>query len=156
MKEPIYVKRSRYGRGVFASRDIKKGEKICIMAGEKIRASMLNKVTDSGRNILVDPLQIDDNTFINMRSPYVLINHSCKPNAGLRKGDVLFAISDIRKNDEILYDYSTVWFEAFRCKCGNRKCRKWIGSFMTMQRTSQKKYIRLDIVPDFIKSKIRK
>lgn len=38
-----HVKKSRYGRGVFASRDIKNGEKIFVMNGKIISSKILVK-----------------------------------------------------------------------------------------------------------------
>ena len=155
MEEIIYVKNSLFGKGIFASRTIKKGEKICIMKGKKISAKQLDKVVKSGRNILVDPLQIADDRFINLTRPYVLINHSCSPNAGIKKENVLFALRDIKKDEEILFDYSSVWLEGFVCKCESKNCRKYIGDFFTLPGSVQKKYMKLGIVPRFIKTKIQ-
>lgn len=154
-KEPILVRKNSLGYAVFASRNIRKWERICVMAGQKISPSQLNRVTNSSRNILVDPLQISDSEFINMRKPYVLVNHSCNPNAGIKEKNVLVAIKNIKKNDEILYDYSSVWYEGFRCRCESKNCRMFIGDFFTLPVSAQKKYIRLGIVPEFIKTKAR-
>ena len=156
MKEPIYVKKSRLGRGVFAARDIGKGEKICAMRGKKIDADHLSKVTTSGRNILVDPLQISDRLFINMKEPYVLVNHSCNPNAGIKSPNTLVAIKNIVKDEEILYDYSSVWYEGFECSCGNKNCRRFIGGFFALPKSAQRKYIKLGIVSEFIEKKMKK
>ena len=96
MIEPIYIAKSKIkGEGVFASRDIKRGEIICKMRGEKISKKELHKVHHSGRDIVVDPLQIGKSRYINMMRPYVLINHSCDPNAGI-KNDYLVAIKKIK------------------------------------------------------------
>ncbi len=152
---PYYVKDSRYGRGVFASRDIKKGEKIFVMNGETISGKNLSEVTSFGRNILVDPLQIGDNKFINMNEPYVLVNHSCNPNAGIKKNIILTAIKNIKENEEITYDYSTVWFEGFRCKCGNKNCRGYISDFLSLPKKNKKMYLKLGVVSEFIKNKKR-
>lgn len=144
-----------FGKGVFAACDIRKGEKICVMRGGRIGAGHLNKVTDSGRNVCVDPLQIGDNAYINMKKPYVLVNHSCNPNAGIKNGNILTAIRNIKKNEEILYDYSSVWFEGFECRCGNKNCRRYIEGFFSLPKPARNKYLRLGIVPDFIRSKMR-
>lgn len=148
-----YVKKSRHGRGVFASRNIKKEEKIFVMDGETISRKNFDKVTSLGRNILVDPLQIGDNKFINMTEPYVLVNHSCNPNAGIEKNRILIAVKYIKKNEEITYDYSTVWFEGFRCRCGNTNCRGYISDFLSLPKKDRKKYLKLGVVSNFIKTK---
>jgi SET domain-containing protein len=156
MQEPIYTKKNRFGYGAFASRNIKKGEKICVMAGKKIKPESLHDLVKSGRNLLVDPLQVNDDAFINMKKPYVLINHSCSPNAGLKNGTSLFAIKNIKKDDEILYDYSSSWLEGFECGCGNRNCRKFISDFFSLPKPVQAKYVKMGIVPDFVRKKFRK
>lgn len=85
--EPIFVAKSNgRGLGVFAGCDIKKSEKICKMFGQKISADELYKISESGRDIVVDGLQVGEREYINLEKPYVLINHSCNPNAGIRGG----------------------------------------------------------------------
>ena len=150
MTEPIYVSRSKIkGEGVFASRDIKRGEVVCKMKGEKIPVGKLHKVSQSGRDIVVDPLQISQTEYVNLARPYVVINHSCDPNCGIRQQH-LVAIKKISKNEEITYDYSSTWFDGFNCNCGSRICRGHVGDFLGISKSVQRKYIKLGIIPDFI------
>lgn len=150
-KDPLYVTKSKIkDQGVFASRNIKKGEKICVMKGEEIKPNQIDAVVKQGRNPIIDPLQIGINSYINMIKPYVLINHSCQPNAGL-KDNVLFAIKSIKKNEEIIYDYSTTWFEGFECKCGSKNCRGYIGDFTSIPKRVRRRYLKLGVVPKFIR-----
>ncbi len=148
-----YAKKSKYGRGVFASRDIKKGEKIFVMQGKVISSRNLSEVTKFKRNILVDPLQISNNKFINLKVPYVLVNHSCSPNAGIKKNIILTAIKKIKKDEEITFDYSTVWFEGFKCKCGSTNCRGYISDFLSLPEKDKERYFKLGVVSEFIKNK---
>ncbi len=151
----IYVSKSKIkGEGVFASRDIKKEEKICKMRGEKITAKDLYKTSQLGRDIVVDPLQISEDNYLNMIRPYVLINHSCEPNAGI-KNENLVAIKKIKEGEEITYDYSSTWFDGFNCKCGSKVCRGHIGDFSGIPKNTQRKYLQLEIVPDFIKNNLK-
>jgi hypothetical protein len=55
-----------------------------------------------------------------------------------------------------LYDYSSTWFEAFKCRCGENNCRGHIGGFLTIPEKTRKKYFRLGIVPEFIRKKFRR
>ncbi len=155
MNNLYYIKQTKYGRGVFATRNIKIGEKIFTMDGNRISKENLHLISKSGRSSLVDPLQVSENKFINMIEPYVLVNHSCNPNAGIKNGNLLVAIKNIKKNEEILYDYSSVWFEGFICKCGQPNCRKYIGDFSGLPKKNQRRYIKLGIVPNFIKKRIK-
>jgi len=149
--EPIYVSKSRFGKGVFASRDIKKGELICVMRGKKITTKQLQLVTDQGRNILTDPLQIGKDKYLSLDKPYLYLNHSCQPNAGLKDNVNLLAIENIPKDEEIFYDYSTTWFDGFLCNCNNKNCRKYISDFYTIPPTQRNRYHKLGVVSNFIK-----
>lgn len=59
------------------------------------------------------------------------INHSCVPNAKIQKWIIdgfqraaIFAINDIKENEEITMDYNFKPFTtAQKCECGTRKCR---------------------------------
>ncbi|MEX0921422.1 MAG: SET domain-containing protein [Rhodovibrionaceae bacterium] len=86
------------------------------------------------------------------------INHSCRPNAGIRltgKGYKLISIEDINKDDQICYDYSTYMFdnnEQFKCHCRSNNCRGHINSFYTLDVDLREKYIASRVVaPQFLK-----
>ncbi|XP_073119337.1 histone-lysine N-methyltransferase ASHH2 isoform X2 [Henckelia pumila] len=65
------------------------------------------------------------------------INHSCDPNCRTEKwmvnGEVcvgLFAVKDIKKGEEVTFDYNYVRVfgaAAKKCVCGSRNCRGYIG-----------------------------
>ncbi|HSX19224.1 MAG TPA: SET domain-containing protein-lysine N-methyltransferase [Candidatus Saccharimonadales bacterium] len=148
--EPFYVAVSKFGKGVFASRDIKSGERICTMSGKRVSSKQLGFESDRKRNLLVDPFQIGADAYLMLEEPYLLINHSCSPNAGLKNGVNLTAIKNIKKGEEIFYDYSTTWFDGMECKCGSPNCRKHISNYMTIPPEIRKEYRKLDIIPDFI------
>ncbi len=150
MSEPVYVKKSSFGMGVFASRNIRKGEKICSMKGAVVHTWLTKKLGESKRNT-VDLLQIGVNRYIHMRKPYVLINHSCAPNAAIVGLNNLVAIAGIKKDDEIFYDYSTTWYDGFLCDCGNKNCRGNISDFFSLPRGLQKRYMKNGSLPDFIR-----
>src|SRR5690606_24955361 len=92
------------GKGVFTKKAFKKGETIFIIKG-KTRKLIVKSPKDSalgpnwvgvGKDLWID---VTDNI-----SKYV--NHSCDPNLGI-KGKVTFvALKDIKKNEEITFDYS--------------------------------------------------
>jgi hypothetical protein len=151
----IVIKKSKHGRGVFAARDIKKGEKILTATGERITSGEFNKVAEGGRNVLADPLQIGDDLYIILEEPALMVNHSCDPNSGY-KNVTLYAIKNIKKGEEITFDYSTVWFEAMRCNCGKPNCRGYISDFVYIPEATKRKYKRLGIVPKWILKKYKK
>ncbi|XP_050293205.1 histone-lysine N-methyltransferase ash1 [Anthonomus grandis grandis] len=65
------------------------------------------------------------------------VNHSCQPNCEMQKWSVngqsrmaLFALRDIRPDEELTYDYNFSLFnpdEGQPCKCGSAQCRGVIG-----------------------------
>ena len=155
MKKTYYVSVSSFGKGVFALRDIKKGELIMKFKGKIISGNELDQITKAGRNTLVDPLHISEKKFMFILEPYVLVNHSCNPNAGLKRNVNLITLRNIKKGKEIFYDYSSVWWEGFRCKCGELNCRKYVSTFHSIPKKIQKRYIKLGIVPKFILNKLK-
>lgn len=151
MSEPIYVAKSKKrGKGLFAKRRIKKGELIFKFKGEKISSKNLYRVSQGGRDIVVDPLQIASNFYLDLKKPYVYVNHSCDPNAGIKNSCDLVAIKSIPKSTEITFDYSSTWFDGFKCNCGSKLCRGHIGDFSGIPKAIRKKYMQLGIIPDFI------
>jgi|SRR5579872_2130111 len=130
------------GKGVFAARKIKKGEIICFMEGELKPISEIEKMHAKGNTkISCNQLQIGLRTYMVLDNPYVLINHSCDPNAAIAGSRQMTAIRDIQEGEEILYDYSaTEWTVQdyppyytdgwpMDCRCGFLNCRKKIGCF---------------------------
>lgn len=88
-------------------------------------------------------------------------NHSCAPNAGLKiDGKVfLIAIQNIANGDEITWDYSTTmdaddW--EMDCNCGSKNCRGRIRDFKYIPQDTQKRYLDLGIVPEYISKNFRK
>jgi uncharacterized protein len=130
----------KYGKGVFATRDIKKGTIIHLLDGERLTLGQLaNKVKD-GDEDLNDPLQIGKRTYIDLDEISRTFNHSCDPNTGLRKRSEMFALRDITKGEEITYNYSltiapTNW--SMKCLCGTNKCQGVISDI----RSIPKKYL---------------
>lgn len=145
---------AKYGRGIFAGEDIKKGEVIHVLGGERISLRVLVKRVKAGSERIDDPLQIGCRTYLDMNEFSRCFNHSCNPNAGLRGESELFALQNIRRGKEITYDYSstiapTVW--AMKCWCGSRMCRKIIGSVLTVPKPQLEKYKKLGALQDYMR-----
>jgi hypothetical protein len=124
-KKPYRVGRSRTGLGLFATKPIKKGDKIIRYFGPLLDSR--KKKDDAIENKylfeLNDRWTIDGSTRKNIAR---YINHACKPNAESdvkpRKRKVIIrAIKDIEPGEEINYDYGTDYFKAYLkpigCKC---------------------------------------
>ena len=151
------------GKGVFAKKGIKKGVTICFMNGKVHSLREMIVLVDSGLDGDSDPLGIDDETYMDLDELYRCINHSCSPNAFLRGKNELVALKNIKKGDEITYDYSTtmndnkevieedgdeLWTEV--CCCKSKNCRGIIDQFKTLPKKVQEFYIKNKFAPDFI------
>lgn len=150
----LILRQSRLGRAVFADRNYKILEEIIEFRGELFSDEQLpipyNKVEDHyvqiGKNLYMGPSGGLDDFF----------NHSCNPNSGLKIENnkfTLIAIRNIKKGEEIMWDYSTTMDEdnwEMNCRCKSKNCRKRIRDFKYLPKEIQQKYIRLGIVPNYI------
>ena len=165
-KEKIILKKSKINNlGMFASENIKKGETICLMKGVEKTIPELKREIFEGRERINDPFQITNRTYLDLKKPYLLFNHSCDPNAGIKGKNELFAIRNIKKGEEITYDYSTTSWEedwkldddeefSMRCNCGAKNCRKIITDFCYLDKKTKEKYLKIGALPDFILKKL--
>lgn len=128
--KPYRVGRSRTGLGLFATKPIKKGDKIIRYMGALLDSK--KKKDDAIENKylfeLTNRWTIDGSTRTNTAR---YINHACRPNAESdvkpRKRKVFIrAIKNIEPGEEINYDYGTDYFKAYLkpigCKCDS--CEK--------------------------------
>lgn len=91
------------------------------------------------------------------------INHSCDPNCRTEKwmvnGEIcigLFALRDIKKGEEVTFDYNYVRVfgaAAKKCYCGSAQCRGYIGgdpldSEVIIQDDSDEEYIEPVMIPE--------
>ncbi|MBI4151924.1 SET domain-containing protein [Candidatus Woesearchaeota archaeon] len=141
------------GRGLFATRLLKRGEQILEFTGPIISLEQaLQKPADK----LGFPLQIGSREYIDLEEPGVWVNHSCLPNAGISKDIFLVAIKDILPGEEIVYDYSTTMDDhtwTLECRCRSHNCRGLIRDFKDLPYDEQRKYLEQNIVQSFIREK---
>ena len=131
------VRRSRvHGRGVFAARPIRKGERIIEYAGRRVLWSSIPDDQDDTETYyfgLDNDKEVIDPSVGGNEAQW--INHSCDPNCETiedRRGRVFIkALRNIRPGEELSYDYhlavdvprtKAIEDEA-RCDCGSAKCR---------------------------------
>jgi hypothetical protein len=70
-----------------------------------------------------------------------------------KHGKGVFAARDIKKGDEITWDYSTTLDEdewEMNCSCGSIICRKKVRDFKYLPREIQLRYKKLGIIPKWI------
>ena len=122
-------------RGLYASKNIKSGEKVIEYVGKLItkKETKENPKFDNSKAIYLFNLNnrydLDgDFTYNTAR----LINHSCNPNCEVEsKGLKLWisSIRDIKKNEELSFDYGYSFdenYKEFPCKCGSNNCCGYI------------------------------
>ena len=128
MKKFTEGKSNIEGTGIFAGENIKKGEYVCKIEGKKI-PWVYNEKTD--RKKCANWFGIDKNLWIDPSYPLSQLNHSCNPNIGLKGRIMFYALKDIKKGEEITFDYSSAEEESdwvMKCNCGSKKCRKEMTS----------------------------
>lgn len=125
-----HVRRSPiHGRGLFARQSIRKGEIVAIKGGHVLDRAALAKVR---RAIAESYIQIDDGFYLGARSAAevrrnkIWLNHSCRPNVGIRGQCVFVAMRAIPAGQELTYDWAMEENSpaATRCRCGSPLCRQ--------------------------------
>jgi SET domain-containing protein len=137
---PFEIRRSRIqGRGAFATRRIRKGERIIEYAGERITNAEADKRYDDDRMhrhhtylfTLTQRTVVDGGVGGNASR---FINHSCEPNceAVIEDGHIwIRAVRTIAKGGELTYDYQYERLgdddeadeRKYPCRCGAPQCR---------------------------------
>jgi SET domain-containing protein len=147
----IYLALGDLGWGVFAKRNIRRGEIILVFSGAVI--GFAEAVAKGDRECW--PLQIGHDRYIDLEEPGCYANHSCDPNSGILQDRFLVAISEIQKDTEIRYDYSTTVDEDYwsmECRCKSAKCRRIISDFKYLDPSLKAQYLSCGIVQRFIKA----
>jgi uncharacterized protein len=128
-----------HGRGVFARRDLKKGEKVMEYKGQIIDWA------EALRRHPHDPSQPHHTFYFHLDDEHVIdgrvqgndarwINHSCAPNCEAEqdgKRVFIHTLKKIAEGEELFYDYGLVLDEPytkqlkkdFACYCGSQQCR---------------------------------
>lgn len=157
------VRRSRIqGRGAFAVRPIRKGQRIDEYLGQSITHEEADRRYDDneGRHhtflFSVNEDKVIDARYWGNDARY--INHSCDPNCeSIIEGDRVFikAIKAIKPDIELVYDYRFEWQDEFdpediryyACRCGAPKCRGTILVVPRYLKTTVRKWLAGDDVP---------
>jgi uncharacterized protein len=119
-----------HGWGVFANQRITKNTRVIDYAGEKIshQESLKREHRYMKRGLIwcfqINRLWVRDAAVGGNVARY--INHSCRPNCYIHiVGDTIWirAARNIRKGEELTYDYNTEGLAGIRCLCRPR-CRR--------------------------------
>ena len=141
-KRKFEVRRSRiHGRGVYATRAIKAGERIIEYKGERISWKEADRRPASDPDdpnhtflfALDDGKRVIDAAVGGNSARW--INHSCDPNCETEESEdgrvFIQAVRNIRRGEELFYDFGLVVDERitpslkkdYECRCGARDCR---------------------------------
>jgi len=133
-----------HGHSWFAKEDIKEGEWIWKKREDGaphtdvfLTYEQVNALSEEKRNaFLALAYQVDDNTLCGFdpeREPIYeelienYVNHCCDGNIWYQNDDLMVAMRDIKKGEEICYDYALTennpQFEIPKCLCGKSRCR---------------------------------
>ncbi|MFA6391253.1 MAG: SET domain-containing protein-lysine N-methyltransferase [Patescibacteria group bacterium] len=125
MTDNVIVKGSSINnKGVFATKDFKKGEVVLpwqvnsILSMEEVK-----KLPASERHYIAN---YAGGKYLHQQEPERYVNHSCDPNTETGE-DCDIAVRDIKEGEEITSDYSkSKMLMHFECNCGAKNCRKFI------------------------------
>jgi len=135
-----------HGRGVFALKRIRKGQRIVEYLGERISPDEAESRYDDDAadhpHVLL--FTVDEHTVIDggvNGNCAIYINHSCEPNceAVNDEGRIFVeALHTIRPGDELSFDYQLErpgkfkleWKERYHCRCGAPTCR---GTMLSLE-----------------------
>jgi uncharacterized protein len=163
-KSPLYeVRRSKIqGRGAFAIRPIRKGQRIDEYTGEPITHEEADRRYDDadGRHHTFLFI-LDDDTVLDARkqgSDARFINHACDPNCEtvIDDGHIwIKATKAIQPETELVYDYRFEWQDEYEpedvryyaCRCGSPKCRGTILRVPVYLRPTIKQWLAGNDVP---------
>ncbi|HRK31344.1 MAG TPA: SET domain-containing protein-lysine N-methyltransferase [Tepidisphaeraceae bacterium] len=145
----VYVGKCDLGKGVFAARPIAAGEMLFAIGGIIIDFATVHARGERE----CYPVQIATDQYIDVVEPGSYLNHSCDPNVGIRLGNIVVALRDIQRDEEIRFDYSTTMGEncwTMNCRCGSKRCRGIITDFELLAPEVRQEYITLGIVQPFL------
>ena len=137
-------------RGLYANQDIKDGTKIIEYKGKIVTKKKVEEDSkfDNDKAIYLFNLNkrydLDGDFKYNTAR---LINHSCNPNcevAGVGLKVWVYAIRDIKKGEELSYDYGfgfDEYYKDFPCRCGAKNCVGYIVREVSRWRIRKQKSI---------------
>ena len=130
----------KYGLGLFASRNIKKGEIVADWTRGKVYEAE-SAMNLPSKEITDHAIQFREYKWIDTKGVARHVNHSCEPNCGIKGRFQIIAMRDIKKGEELTFDYEMTedsdW--KMKCECGSQSCRKIIGLHKNMPKLIRKK-----------------
>jgi len=120
------------GRGLFACHTISAGEIVAVKGGaimDFAEFALIRAQVSPAEVQIEDNLYIAPRTAAEVESNILCLNHSCRPNIGVRGQITFVAMHDIPAGSELTIDYAMIDgdpAERMECSCGAPECRKMI------------------------------
>ncbi len=146
----FYTANSKHGLSTFAARNIAKGEIITVFKGPLLTSYKQTQTREHIDHYFQIGVNLYQGKMSSRRRP---VNHSCNPNSGIIGSMTLIAIRNIKKDEEICFDYSTTMYNdpsRMKCSCGEKTCRHVIREFRYLPTKIKERYIKLGIVPKWL------
>lgn len=139
------IKTSRlHGKGIFASENIDKDEKVVVWGG--LYVNHVQAISYQNRGFLI--MQWDDDLY-SVEKPAdddsYFINHSCDPNLWMSDTFTLVARRHIKVGEELTADYclweaDEKYISKWECRCGTSFCRGRVTGIDWRDHALQKRY----------------
>lgn len=131
------------GWGLFAIRNFKKGDTIFVVRGKKVFWEVHDRKTSwYGPNWLGFSASIW--IVPESQSPWIYINHSCRPTASIKGSVTVVALQSIKQGEEVTVDYATTEEDTLwrlQCKCHSKRCRHTVRSIQFLPAAIYKSYL---------------
>jgi len=120
------------GRGLFARQAIAAGEVVAVKGGaimDSDALALIRKDVSPAEIQIEDDLYIAPRTAAEVEANILCLNHSCRPNVGVRGQITFVAMRDIAAGSELTIDYAMIDgdpTERMECSCRAPECRKII------------------------------
>jgi len=155
----LSIKKNKNRNGLFTDQFHKKNDILLRINGKIIPKINIENLSSTET---YHYLQIGLDKFLDMsNTESFFINHSCNPNCYIKiavNNVFLIAYRDIRKDEELLIDYSLTSTEDektfnLKCDCGAYNCRKIISGFYLLPENIKNKYLNDKIIQDYLLNK---
>lgn len=134
----------RYGKSLFAVKDIPKDEVIADWTGGRIyHAERATDLPDGPPDFVRDhAIQFEEHGWIDYEGVGRYLAHSCDPNCGFKGRFRIVAMRDIKKGEELAFDYAMSEDSDWRmgCRCDSKDCRKIIGAYSLLPQEVTERY----------------
>lgn len=143
-KKVILKDTKKYGKAVFAGRDIQKGEVVAAFTGKiyELKDDDMELPNDPPWYVRDHAIQVGQNKWVHTKGIARYLNHSCEPNCGIKNLVEVVAMRDIKKGEELTWDYDMTedsdW--EMKCRCGAQSCRKVIRGYTFLPAKFKRKY----------------